>query len=252
MISKNQIKQVIALQLKKNRDTENLFIAEGVKTVEEILEQKPEILHHVYAIPEFIKKHEAVLKSNGTNYTETDLSALIKISLLTNPNQVVAVCRFFTPTSYIGSEEKNYLYLDDMRDPGNLGTIIRLADWFGISTIFCSPASADHYNPKVIQASMGSFLRVQVIYKSLDEVIADFGFTRVYGAVLNGKSLHKCDLKPGLIVIGNEANGISEANLLKINNPITIPAHPLSKTESLNAAMATAIICHEFFKSTLN
>lgn len=251
MISKNQIKQVTALQLKKNRDTENLFIAEGVKTVEEILAQKPEIIHHIYAMPEFINKHQQLFQTKNIAFTETDLTSLLKISLLTTPNQVLAVCKYFNPETEIEPHTQNYLFLDDMRDPGNLGTIIRLADWFGFKTVFCSPASVDNYNPKVIQASMGSFLRIQVIYKTLEEVIADYGFLRVYGAVLNGKSLHKTDLEGGLIVIGNESNGISEVNLLKINHPITIPAHPQSKTESLNAAMATSIICHEFFKAKL-
>jgi TrmH family RNA methyltransferase len=135
-----------------------------------------------------------------------------------------------------------------VRDPGNLGTIIRLADWFGIPTVFCSPGSCDFYNPKVIQSTMGAFLRVQVIFIDLKPLIETYNIRNIYGALLSGKNLYKETLQNGLIIIGNEANGIREENLALINNPITIPANQHNGTESLNAAMATSIITSEFFR----
>ena len=146
-------------------------------------------------------------------------------------------------------EKTNFsLYLDDIRDPGNFGTIIRLADWYGISTVFCSDNSCDLYNPKVIQATMGAFARVNIIYISLKEAINKYAVKNVYGAVLNGKSIYYEKLQNGIIVIGNEANGISPGNLQLINRSITIPAQQTSGTESLNAAMAASIITSEFFR----
>jgi TrmH family RNA methyltransferase len=176
---------------------------------------------------------------------------LQKISLQQSPNQVLAVCRFLPPKKEINSKGKFFFYLDDIRDPGNLGTIVRLASWFGMPALFCSPTTCDLYNPKVIQSTMGGFLRVNVIYEELTEVIKQQGFTRVYGALLEGDNIFKSDLGYGLIVIGNEANGISEKNLPLLTHRITIPSAQKSGTESLNAAIASSIIAAEFFRQGL-
>jgi TrmH family RNA methyltransferase len=162
---------------------------------------------------------------------------------------VLAVCTYFNePKAKCDFDSHFSFYLDDIRDPGNLGTIIRLADWFGMSTIFCSPNSCDFYNPKVIQSTMGAFLRVNVVYTELSDLIVQQNIKHVYGALLSGKNVYKEQLKNGLIVIGNEANGIQTDNLKLINQPITIPANKSNGTESLNAAMASSIIVSEFFR----
>lgn len=247
MISKNQIKQVKALHLKKFRDEEQLFIAEGVKIVTEIIRFAPSLIRELYATRSFIDQYSDQLsdKFNVNAITEADLE---RISTLNNPNQVLAVCNYFPQTqASIDLDQQFSLYLDDIRDPGNLGTILRIADWFGIKQIFASKTSTEIYNPKTIQSAMGAFLRVRVYYLGLEELLISKKFP-VYGAVLNGKNLYKETLKNGLILIGNEANGISELNLKKITHPITIPAASSNNTESLNAAMATSIICAEFFR----
>ena len=159
-----------------------------------------------------------------------------------------SVCHYFADAKPQIDFTKHFsFYLDDIRDPGNLGTILRMADWFGVDEIFCSKQSTDVYNPKTIQAAMGSFLRVKVHYCDMYE-IADIKNIPVYGAVLEGENIYKTKLQNGLIIIGNESNGISKLNKERITHPLTIPAAETSNTESLNAAMATAIICSEFFR----
>jgi RNA methyltransferase, TrmH family len=247
MLSKNQIKEIQSLQLKKFRDSRKLFIAEGIKTVCEIIDQRPEALKEIFATRDFIESHSE--KISALRVTEASETELKKISLQNTPNHVLSVCHYFDETAPVFDFKNNFsLYLDDVRDPGNLGTIIRLAGWFGLSTIFCSPASCDFYNPKVIQSTMGAFLRVNVVYTGLPELLAQIPGVPVYGAVLNGKSLYAEKPGNGLIIIGNEANGISEANLKLVSNPITIPASGQNNTESLNAAIATSIIVSEFFR----
>jgi len=140
------------------------------------------------------------------------------------------------------------LYLDDIRDPGNLGTIIRIADWFGIKQVFCSPNTAELYNPKTLQATMGAILRVNVITIPFIDLLPLLNNTPIYGAILEGENIYTTSLKHGLIVIGNEANGISNEVLKHINNHITIPAATSNGSESLNAANACAIICSEFHR----
>lgn len=247
MISKNQIKQVKALHLKKFRDQECLFIAEGVKIVSEIIKFKPEIISELFVIESYYQTNKSAFPAS-LNITLIKEEELVRISALSTPNQTLAVCNYFTIAEpKIDLTKQFSLYLDDIRDPGNLGTILRIADWFGITEIFASPQSTEVYNSKTIQSAMGAFLRVKVHYKNLDQVISQKNFP-LYGAVLNGKNIYREKLVNGLIIIGNEANGISEANLTKITDPITIPAATSNSTESLNAAMATSIICAEFFR----
>ncbi len=247
MISKNQIKQVKALHLKKFRDEEKLFIAEGIKVVNEIITTNPEIIQSLFVTESYLQGNSNALLNTKVDYVTISEEDLKKISTQSQPNNALAVCYYFEETSPETDFTKQFsFYLDDIRDPGNLGTILRMADWFGIEEIFCSKQSTDVYNPKTIQSAMGSFLRVKVHYCDLYEV-AKKGIP-VYGAVLDGENIYKAELKNGLIIIGNEANGINEKNYKFITNPITIPSSPNSSTESLNAAMATAVICSEFFR----
>lgn len=227
-----------------------LFIAEGIKTVNDILAFDASLISNLFATKTFIENN-TLLKNTGVNVQEITEDELRKISLQASPNAVVAICNYFDePNTAFDFENQFSLYLDDIRDPGNFGTIIRLADWFGISTVFCSKASCDLYNPKVIQASMGAFLRTRVIYLELNDVLTKYRVKHVYGAVLNGSNLYSQKLESGLIVIGNEANGISEPNLQVVNHPVTIPAADGSVGESLNAAMAASIIVSEFFRQS--
>jgi len=247
MLSKNQLKEIQSLQLKKFRDARRLFIAEGVKTILEIINFNSELIKEIYATKDFINSFVGELTSQRViEITDVELK---KISLQITPNKVLAVCNYFSENKTQVKLDKNFsLYLDDVRDPGNFGTIIRLCAWFGIQTIYCSPNSCDFYNPKVIQATMGAFLRVEVIYVELDTLLVQGHFQSIYGAVLNGRNLYKEKLVHGLIVIGNEANGISPGNLSRITHPITIPSGEGNNSESLNAAMATSIIAAEFFR----
>ncbi|MBA3682003.1 MAG: RNA methyltransferase [Bacteroidetes bacterium] len=249
MLSKNQIKEIQSLHLKKQRDNQKLFFVEGVKSVVEVLTHKPQIVSKVYGNKEFISNNAQQLNKLTINIFEITDDELQKISLQNNPNQVFALCNYFNEENYIIDLKKDFtFYLDDIRDPGNFGTILRLADWYGIKTVFCSPSSCDFYNPKVIQSTMGAFMRVNVIYSELDKLLNKQKAESVYGAVLTGENIYKSKLTAGLIIIGNEANGISDENLKLVTRPLTIPSHQTNGTESLNAAMATAIIVSEFYR----
>lgn len=249
MLNKNQIKQIQLLQLKKCRDEKKLFIAEGVKSVNEIINFKPTILQYIYATPVFLEQNKTILTELNINYSEVTEVELKKISLQSNPNSVLSICSYFNYTESNFDFDNNFsLYLDDIRDPGNLGTIIRLADWYGITNFFCSPKSCDFFNPKVIQATMGAFLRVNVSYIELKELLSKNTIKNIYGGILNGENIYKQKLKNGLIIIGNESNGININNLNFINHPITIPSYESNKTESLNVALAGAIIVSEFYR----
>jgi len=249
MISKNQIKRIQSLHRKKERDELRLFLVEGVKTIRELLMLRPELVKEVFATEDFINDNLALLKKADIAFNAVIERELEQISSMTTPNKVIAICSYFNESKGGFDFKKNFtLYLDDIRDPGNLGTIIRLADWYGISEIYCSLTSCELYNPKVIQSTMGAFMRVKVTYISLAELVTVNEIKSVYGAVLNGKDVYKEQLNNGLIIIGNEGSGINKENLKLINRPITIPSHEGSGTESLNAAMATAIITSEFFR----
>ena len=249
MLSKNQIKEIQSLHLKKQRDTQKLFIVEGVKSVVEVLDCKTDAISKIYATKEFILKYNGALKRLKAQFFEVTEEELQKISLQNNPNQALAICNYFSEATHNVDFEKDFsFYMDDIRDPGNFGTIVRLADWFGVKNIFCSPSSCDLYNPKVIQATMGAFMRINIFYCELEELIKEQNIKNIYGAVLNGANIYTDRLRSGLIIIGNEANGINEANLKLVNKPITIPSHQTNGTESLNAAMATAIIASEFYR----
>ena len=249
MISKNRIKHIQSLHLKKNRDKEAVFIIEGIKLVSEFLMDETVEMLELYATIDFLEKNAGLLANKGIEITEISEEELKKISLQTTPNKVLAIIQKKESQLNTGLLNKSTtLFLDDIRDPGNLGTIIRIADWFGIKQVVCSPTSTELYNPKTLQASMGAVLRVNTIYMDFTELLSKAGNIPLYGAVLNGENLYKSNLQNGIIIIGNEANGISEAVMEKITHPITIPAASNNGSESLNAANACGMICSEFFR----
>lgn len=249
MISKNQIKHIQSLHAKKNREAEGLFIIEGVKLVSEFISSTAFKIKEVFATTEYSKEYGNVSRDNGIQLTEISEEELKRISLQTTPNKVLAVVyqKEQKPGSALFGSPLT-LYLDEIRDPGNLGTIIRIADWFGIHQVICSENTTELYNPKTLQASMGAILRVNVAYMSWQELQNHAKDLPVYGAVLNGNNIYTSALQKGILVIGNEANGISEQVLKKVTHPITIPAASNNGSESLNAANACAIICGEFFR----
>jgi TrmH family RNA methyltransferase len=238
MLSKNQIKLITSLQQKKYRLTNQLFFAEGIKVIQELVESNFELVHLYSTQNDF----EEVSKDKKTIIPESDLK---KISALATPNSCLAI--FKIPAEKQIIESGLILALDSIRDPGNLGTILRLCDWFGIGQLLCSKETVDIYNPKVVQATMGSIARVNVNYIDLESYISQTKLA-VFGTFMDGSNIYKTDLpQEGIIVMGNEANGISPEIEKAIKNRITIPRFgTLQKTESLNVATATAIILSEF------
>jgi len=238
MVSKNQIKLITSLQQKKYRKQEQLFFAEGVKVVQELLNSNFELQDL------FTTKEDFPSVSKNKVHAVSDLE-LKKISALTTPNTCLAVFKIPKAKNFV--ESGLILALDDVRDPGNLGTIIRLCDWFGIETLFCSEESVDIYNPKVVQATMGSISRVNVVYGSL-EVFLTKTKLPIFGTFMDGSKIYQEALpKEGVIVMGNEANGISPSVEKLVSERIAIPRFGnIQLTESLNVATATAIILSEF------
>lgn len=247
MISQGKIKLIHSLGSKKGRDKEAAFVAEGPKVVGDLMDvMRPRFL---VATEEWLQKN-AVENVDIISMTDEELR---KVSFLQHPQQVLAV--FPLPQE---CDSKSFellaghlcLALDGVQDPGNLGTIIRIADWFGIDTIFCSQDTADAYNPKVVQATMGSIARVKVRYVDLVQLINNLpsGYP-VYGTLLEGKNIYQEQLSSsGLIVMGNEGNGISQPVRRLVNRRLLIPHYAKGRktAESLNVAIATAITCAEF------
>lgn len=234
MISKNQIKFVRQLEQKKYRKKEGLFVAEGPKVVGDLLRAGFKA-HTIFATSEW--------ESQGQTFQEVSDEELRRVSFLQHPQRVLAL--FFIPTESVPSVSSLSLALDDVQDPGNLGTIIRIADWFGIDTIYCSENTADAWSPKVVQATMGSIARVNIIYTDLQELISK-AQVPVYGTLLDGQDIYTQELsKEGIIVMGNEGNGISAPIRKLINRKLLIPQFH-EGPESLNVAIATAITCSEF------
>lgn len=238
MVSKNQIKLITSLQQKKYRSIEKLFFAEGVKVIQELLQSNFELEHLFTTQLDF----NEISASKKTTISDSDLK---KVSALSTPNSCLAIFKIPKPKNI---EHKGLiLALDDIRDPGNLGTILRLCDWFGIQELVCSLTTVDIFNPKVVQATMGSISRVNVNYVDLATFIESTSLT-VFGTFMNGENIYNQKLpNQGVIVMGNEANGISGAIEKIISRRITIPRFgDLQQTESLNVATATAIILNEF------
>ena len=263
MISKNKIKYIRSLELKKNRNKEGKFVAEGFKVVDDLLALQPADL--IVATQEWLHGKHFAAQTEVIEVTEEELK---KVSFLQHPQQVLAVFRQDTGcnkqdsnNSQEKAEEKNFgfskintqelsLALDGVQDPGNLGTIIRIADWFGITNIYCSQDTADVYNPKVVQATMGSIARVKVEYGNLLALVESLpADVPVYGTLLDGDNIYQQQLENrGLIVMGNEGKGISPALAKKVNRRLLIPNFPEGRAtaDSLNVAIATAITCSEF------
>lgn len=244
MLSKTRLKYIQTLSQKKFRDSTGLFLAEGPKIVEELLREQNGKIQEVLAIEAWIESHGYLAKHlTLTSVSEQELE---RISQLSTPNQVMAIVEQFPVNAIRAAKDQFTLALDDIRDPGNLGTIIRLADWYGINKIVCSLHTADLYNPKVVQATMGSIARVDLYYTELDSWLAEQEVGS-YAAVLDGRSiLEMPSLKEGIIVIGNESKGIHEYVLKQVKEKITIPR--IGKAESLNAAVATGIILSHLVK----
>lgn len=246
MISKNQLKYVRQLEQKKYRKREGLFVAEGVKVVNDLLlRYQPKML---FATHEYLETHPL---HNATFETiEASPDELTRLSFQQHPQQVLALFPIPTINYNLSSINNNLsLALDGVQDPGNLGTIIRIADWFGIENIYCSEDTVDAWNPKVVQATMGSISRVNLIYidlpQMLDNLPPDFP---VYGTFLDGKNIYEESLsQEGLVIMGNEGNGISDAVRSRVNRRLLIPDfHQGETADSLNVAIATAITCSEF------
>jgi TrmH family RNA methyltransferase len=242
MLSKSQISLLKSLQHKKFRKVHGLFIAEGYKSVVEFITAgfTVETVYHTSAIAPKLLKLSAKI-----NFQEISLADISKLSGLATAPDVIALIK--TPQwprlEAKLLRQKHTLVLDGVQDPGNMGTIIRTADWFGITHIICSEDTVDVYNPKVVQATMGSLARVNVYYADLLKTIPALKMP-VYGALLNGQNIYTTNFKTeGLIVMGNEGNGIRPATQQLIDTAITIPR--LGEAESLNVAVATAIICSE-------
>lgn len=246
MISKNQIKLIRSLELKKNRKREGLFVAEGPKVVGDLM-QAGFVMRMLFS---------TVARPDAELITEEELR---KVSFLQHPQEVIAVfeipislnSHLSTLNSHLSPLNSHLsLALDGVQDPGNLGTIIRIADWFGISTIYCSLDTADAYNPKVVQATMGSLAHVQVIYTDLLELFHSLPPSYpIYGTLLDGENIYEQELTTeGIIVMGNEGNGISPEVRQHINKRLLIPDFHTDglRAESLNVAIATAITCSEF------
>ena len=239
-LSKNQLKLITSLQQKKYRIKYNLFVAEGTKVVNEFLDSNFE-LDQLFCVDdlEYYKNFNPVLISNGE---------LKKISSLKTPNNVLAVFKIPTPLELLDSGL--ILVLDEINDPGNLGTIIRLCDWFGVDQLICSLNTVDSFNAKVVQSSMGSLTRVSIVYTELEPFLKSTKLPK-FATLINAKSVYESELpKDAVIVMGNEANGINNQILSLLNNSISIPRFgKLQKTESLNVANATAILLSEFRRS---
>ena len=245
MLSKNKIKYIRSLELKKNRKEEQVFIAENGKLVGDLLGHFSCKL--LVATSEWLNEHPRVKADEVIEVTREELS---RVSLLKTPQEVLAV--FKQPCYEFQLDvikESLCLALDDVQDPGNLGTIIRVADWFGIEHIFCSHGTVEAFNPKTVQATMGALARVKLHYCDLPALIASLKDVPVFGTFLDGDNMYQEELAGnGLIVMGNEGNGVSQEVSKLINRRLYIPNYPQERktSESLNVAVATSIICAEF------
>ena len=250
MISKNKQKMLRQLESKKHRLSTGLFVAEGPKVVGDLLAIGP--AETLIATEEWAAQHPDVKAKEWISVSEDELR---RVSFLQHPQQVMAT--FALPCHEEDTEEAVHhitnelcLALDSVQDPGNLGTIIRIADWFGIQHIYCSSDTADAYSPKVVQATMGSIARVQVNYTNLCQLVDQLPKdTPVYGTVLDGDDLYNTSLTPnGLIVMGNEGKGITSEMASRLTHRLLIPPYPAGRAtaDSLNVAIATAICCAEF------
>ncbi len=248
MLSKSQISLLKSLQHKKERKENGLFLVEGYKSVIEFINSSYQI-EAIYHTASFASKMlNLSQKINLYNISVTDIE---KISSLKTPQEVIALVKIplHPPLNNQKLRQKFSLVLDGIQDPGNMGTIIRTADWFGIDNIICSEDTVDAYNPKVVQASMGSLSRINVHYADITSVLPQIGLP-IFGAMLNGENIYQTKFgNEGLIVMGNEGNGLRPEVERLISKAITIPR--AGKAESLNVGIATALFCAEITRNKL-
>ena len=240
MLVKSKVKYIQSLGQKKFRQSEGLFLAEGPKLVTELLQEVPQLVQEVFATADWMEENGGLLKQ--LNCMPVNEAMLEKISLLSTPNKVVALVKQFEEASNIDLKNQIVLALDGIQDPGNLGTIIRIADWFNVRQIVCSLDTAELYNPKVVQSTMGSIARVGVVYKNLAEWLpAAKKEVCIYATALDGINVASDKkINEGVIIIGNESKGVNPILLQMANVKLNI--NRKGKAESLNAAVATGII----------
>jgi TrmH family RNA methyltransferase len=248
MLSKSQISLLTSLQHKKFRREHGFFLVEGYKSVIEFISSGYQV-DSIYHTPAIAPK--MLNLSRKINFQEISIKDIEKISTLKTPQDVIGLIKIplWATLNYNSLKKKFSLVLDSIQDPGNMGTIIRTADWFGITDIICSEDTVDVYNPKVVQATMGSLARVNVHYANLEEVLPQAGLP-IFGAMLDGENIYNSNFgTEGLLIMGNEGNGISPVIERLITTKITIPR--AGKAESLNVAIATAILCSEIKRNSM-
>ena len=240
MLSKNQIKKLRSLQRKKERKNTGLYVVEGKKIVNEVLNSSTDWIE-LYATLAWFQKHpKYIALDNSFEMSEKDLA---QVSTLKTPNEVLLVLKQKDEIDFaeVGSD-KIILALDGVKDPGNMGTIIRLADWFGVKHVLCTSDSVDQYNPKTVQSAMGSINKVQLHYGNLVQMLSDLNSHQIYACDLDGESIYKTQFADKTILImGSESHGISDDILDLVNSKVTIPSVSNSEIDSLNVASATAI-----------
>jgi len=245
MISKSEIKYLNSLKLKKHRVKCEQFTAEGIKTIDRLIDSSFEI-EKIYATKDSIHKYQEALP---LRCIEVNANELKQISNFTTPQDVIALVKQKNFETVHKTIQSNYsLVLDNIQDPGNMGTIIRIADWYNIPYIFCSNNCVDLYNPKVIQSTMGSIAGPKIISIDLVELFNTYKDLMIYGATLKGENIHRIEPTNGFIIIGNESKGISPEIYPFIKQEISIPGNN-PKIDSLNAAISTGIICDTFLNN---
>ena len=250
MLSKNKIKLIQSLNRKKDRDESGFFLVEGNKMVEEALRSEYQI-ETLVCTAQFADQHPEI-RSKAKELIEADRDSIQKASLLQNPQEALAiVMQPELNTLELNLNAELCLALDFIQDPGNLGTILRIADWFGITTVICSDNTVDVFNPKVVQASMGAIFRIKTGYNNLESFLSEASKSKipVYGTFMDGNNIYTESLtRNGIIVLGNEGNGISDSISRLVTRRISIPTFSTNpnKAESLNVAIAASICCSEF------
>ncbi len=254
MISKSKGKLIKSLIHKKYRLQQKLFVVEGEKMIRELLEgtdQDISMVEEIIATGKWMKEHENLLQESGVIFTDATEKELRDVSSLITPQPVLALIRIpETILDNVALSDETVLGLDAIRDPGNLGTIVRTADWFGIRHILCTPDSVDLFNPKVVQATMGAMFRVKVHYVELEPLLSDLSKQGkpIFGTFLEGENIYKTELgNKALILFGNESKGLSSRYDPYLTSRISIPtfAGALAGSESLNLAASVAVVCSE-------
>ena len=253
MLSKAKIKWIHSLEQKKFRLESGLFLAEGDKLVADLLPCLP--CCFLAATDEWLDAHGQLLqRCRPAETQQATRDEIQRASLLQNPQHVLAA--FEMPRAEVSAEVLNHslsLALDNVQDPGNLGTIVRMADWFGIGQVLCSKGTADIFAPKAVQASMGALARVKVLYTDLEPLLASLKVP-VFGTFLEGEDIYRADLPSnGIILMGNEGKGVSPALAALVSRKLFIPNYPAGRAccESLNVSAATAVVCSEFRRRSL-